>query len=85
VYNREWLRYLELKNMLDNLDCIVEAALAREESRGSHYRHDFPQTDNEKWLLNQIINKKKGRLEIRRQPPVLTKMRPPAKVEKYGL
>jgi succinate dehydrogenase/fumarate reductase flavoprotein subunit len=84
VYNREWIRYLELRNMIDNLDCIVETALAREESRGSHYRLDFPQTDNQKWVVNQIITRAGAGLAIRTQPPVLTRMRPPAKVEKYG-
>jgi len=85
IYNREWLRYLELKNMIDNLDCMVEAAISREESRGAHYRKDFPQTDNEKWVLNQIITRKDNKVQIRKTPPIITGLKPPQKVEKYGV
>jgi succinate dehydrogenase/fumarate reductase flavoprotein subunit len=85
VYNREWLRYLELRNMIDNVEGMVEAALAREESRGAHYRKDFPQTDHERWAQNQLITGgRQGGVKIRRQPPVITRVAPPKKVEKYG-
>lgn len=57
VYNREWVKALELENMLDNFVCMVEAALAREESRGAHYRKDFPQTDHRGWLVSQILTR----------------------------
>jgi L-aspartate oxidase len=39
----------ELQNMLTVASLIVEAALAREESRGVHLRTDFPRTDDEHW------------------------------------
>jgi len=39
----------ELQNMLAVARVITQAALEREESRGVHYRTDFPQLDNEKW------------------------------------
>ncbi len=57
VYNREWVKALELENMLDNLVCMVEAALAREESRGAHYRKDFPQTDHGNWVVSQVLTR----------------------------
>jgi succinate dehydrogenase/fumarate reductase flavoprotein subunit len=85
VYNREWLRCLELINMIDNLDCIVEAGLAREESRGSHYRKDFPMTDNEKWLVNQILRREGQAMRIVRRAPTVTTVKPPVKTERYGL
>ncbi len=84
VYNREWLRLLELRNMIDNLDCMVAAALPREESRGAHYRKDFPQTDNESWAANQIVARKGSEMQIGKSPPAITRMKPPAGVEKYG-
>ena len=39
----------ELQNMLIIARVMIEAALSREESRGVHFRTDFPETDNEFW------------------------------------
>ncbi|NPV52691.1 MAG: L-aspartate oxidase [Firmicutes bacterium] len=41
---------LELRNMLTLADIIVRSALTRTESRGAHFREDFPLPDDEKWL-----------------------------------
>ncbi|MFW6006980.1 MAG: L-aspartate oxidase [Bacillota bacterium] len=46
--------YWELKNMLTVAHFITRAALKREESRGGHYRKDFPEPDPE-WSKNHII------------------------------
>ncbi len=42
----------EHRNMLDVAEVIIAAATARTESRGSHYRRDFPQRDDAAWLTN---------------------------------
>ncbi|MEL6896572.1 MAG: L-aspartate oxidase [Planctomycetota bacterium] len=42
----------ELQNMLSTASLIVQSALAREESRGVHFRLDHPQPDDEKWRLH---------------------------------
>jgi len=39
----------ELQNMLTVARIIIEAALIREETRGVHYRTDFPETDDVHW------------------------------------
>ncbi len=39
----------ELQNLLLTASCMVEAALARKESRGVHFRRDFPSVDDEHW------------------------------------
>ena len=39
----------ELQNLLLTASCIVDAALARMESRGVHFRSDFPQPDDQNW------------------------------------
>ncbi|NLM21836.1 MAG: L-aspartate oxidase [Peptococcaceae bacterium] len=53
---------LELGNMLTLGLLIVKSALAREESRGGHYRSDFPLTDR-KWQKHSVI--KKGDTRVR--------------------
>ena len=49
VFNTNLMQVLELKNMLDLAETVAVGALAREESRGSHTRIDFPVRDDEKW------------------------------------
>ncbi len=45
----------ELQNLLLTASCIVDSALAREESRGVHFRSDFPMPDNESWRRHLTI------------------------------
>ncbi len=60
-----WCRYVlprqfadptgwELQNMLCVARLMIEAALARQETRGAHFRIDFPQTDNEHWRRHML-------------------------------
>ncbi|MBM4338853.1 MAG: FAD-dependent oxidoreductase [Deltaproteobacteria bacterium] len=57
AFNNELIQYFELEGMLDLAETIVEGALARKESRGSHYRGDFPERDDEHWLLHTLAHK----------------------------
>ena len=50
VFNTDLQEALELGHMLEFSKFIVVGALAREESRGAHYRDDFPNRDDEKFL-----------------------------------
>jgi succinate dehydrogenase/fumarate reductase flavoprotein subunit len=47
----------ELKNMLLNSEMKLRAALMRTESRGSHYREDYPHQDDENWLSWILISR----------------------------
>ena len=49
----------ELKNMVTVAKLITASALGREESRGAHYRSDFPSTDDKKWKRH-IVTKKEN-------------------------
>ncbi|MCM3716504.1 FAD-binding protein [Alkalihalobacillus oceani] len=51
-------RALELSNLLDVGEVMATAALLRKESRGSHYREDFPQLD-QSWNKNIILDNTK--------------------------
>jgi succinate dehydrogenase flavoprotein subunit len=50
----------EVKSSLVVCEAIIRGALTRQESRGSHYRSDFPELDDEKWKVN-IFCRKEGR------------------------
>jgi succinate dehydrogenase/fumarate reductase flavoprotein subunit len=43
---------LEVKSSLVVCEAIIRSALMRQESRGAHYRSDFPKLDDEKWKVN---------------------------------
>jgi succinate dehydrogenase / fumarate reductase flavoprotein subunit len=57
AFNNEFIQYWELKGMLHLAEVIVEGALAREESRGSHFRVDYPKRDDEHWLRHTLAFK----------------------------
>jgi succinate dehydrogenase / fumarate reductase, flavoprotein subunit len=54
VYNTDLMEAWELGAMLDCADTLVAAALARDESRGGHYREDHPLRDDEHWLRHSL-------------------------------
>jgi len=75
-YNREWIEALEIENLVTAAEMVAKAALMREESRGAHYRRDFPKTDNQNWFINIIVRQEKGRMVFDKAPVVTTIMRP---------
>ena len=52
VFNLTWQQALDMRNMLTCSELIAHGALIREESRGAHYREDFPKPDDSNWLKN---------------------------------
>ena len=57
AFNYEFIQYWELEGMLDLAEVIVEGAFARKESRGSHFRVDYPNRDDEHWLRHTFADK----------------------------
>ena len=53
IYNTNLIEFLEFKNMLELSKLILNGAMVREESRGAHFRSDFPQED-EKFKMHTI-------------------------------
>jgi succinate dehydrogenase / fumarate reductase flavoprotein subunit/fumarate reductase flavoprotein subunit len=60
-YNLAWADTLNMENYLDVSEAIVNGALAREESRGSHYRTDFPDQDDANFRCNLMLTKSEPR------------------------
>jgi len=57
MYNTELTEAVELGFLLDNAEALVAAALARDESRGGHYREDHPLRDDANWLKHSLVYK----------------------------
>ncbi len=57
TFNYELIQYLELEGMFNLTEVIIEGALARKESRGSHFRLDYPDRDDEHWLRHTMAYK----------------------------
>ena len=56
VFNYELQEALELGNMLRVAEVIVDSALQRKESRGAHFRSDYPERNDEEWLKHTFVN-----------------------------
>jgi len=54
----------EHRNLLDVAEVITEAAGLRTESRGSHYRRDYPKRDDARWLTNIFVTRPNGSLRL---------------------
>jgi succinate dehydrogenase / fumarate reductase flavoprotein subunit len=68
AYNPGWHVCLDLRNMLLIAECVAQAALAREESRGGHTREDFPEMSAEWRKVNLACRLVNGQVELTRQP-----------------
>ncbi len=60
----ELIRLLELQNMRIVAEMVCKAALKRTESRGAHFRVDYPDEDNSRWLRNIVFRKGEAGMEV---------------------
>src|SRR5438128_9474388 len=83
TFNTELTAALELSYMLDVAQTILQSALERRESRGSHQRPDYPQRDDERFLTHSLAYRAEDdspRIEYR--PVTITRWPPGKRV--YG-
>jgi succinate dehydrogenase / fumarate reductase flavoprotein subunit len=76
VFNQDVLAAIELDFMLDNAECIVVSALDRKESRGAHYRTDFPERNDDEWLKHLNVSADTDEPEISYSEVTLTQWEP---------
>ncbi|HJU09488.1 MAG TPA: FAD-dependent oxidoreductase [Candidatus Binataceae bacterium] len=61
IYNSELTSYLELGSLLNIAELVATAAAARAESRGAHFRSDFPQRNDSQWNRHTIVSQVDGK------------------------
>lgn len=79
-WNLAWQQALNIRNLVLVARLTAEAALYRQESRGAHFRRDFPELNDERWLVN-VHQRRDGEADLIWDEPVaLSRMRPEREV-----
>jgi len=75
-WNLGWQQGLDLVNELEVAQTMVAAALEREESRGAHFREDFPERRDDLWLRYVVTRRALDGVETTTRPVELARRRP---------
>ena len=75
-YNLTWHDWLNLDSLISVSHAITAAALAREDSRGAHYRSDFPESGRPEDSRYTVVRQAGGGLHIDTQPVRFTRVQP---------
>ncbi|MFX0030667.1 MAG: FAD-dependent oxidoreductase [Candidatus Hermodarchaeota archaeon] len=67
-FNYGLIRTLELRNMLDIAEATALASVWRKESRGAHFRIDYPSRNDDNYLVHTMVYRGKNGLEIKTKP-----------------
>jgi succinate dehydrogenase / fumarate reductase flavoprotein subunit len=67
-YNPGWHTALDLQHLLTVSEAVTRAAIERKESRGAHFRDDYPEKDAAAGKFNLVIRKTANGMEVRREP-----------------
>jgi len=76
IFNLELQEAFELTNMLQLAEVIVYSALQRTESRGAHFRSDYPERDDEHWLRHTLIQETPDGLKESFKPVSISRFAP---------
>jgi fumarate reductase flavoprotein subunit len=76
AFNLSWHDWLNLKSLVAASQVIAQAALARENSRGAHFREDFPESGSLEgsWYTRSRLGE--GKITIDKVPVAFTRVRP---------
>ena len=76
-FNLSWHDWMNLKSLVEASRVITQAALAREDSRGAHFRADFPEAGPlETSAYTSVTQDGAGRLAIAMKPVAFTRVKP---------
>jgi fumarate reductase flavoprotein subunit len=75
-YSNTWQDWMNLKNLILVSQSVIEAAIARENSRGAHYREDFPEAGSLEKSYYTAVSIKHQELRIQNLPVQFTMIQP---------
>jgi succinate dehydrogenase / fumarate reductase flavoprotein subunit len=75
-FNYDFIFAMELEGNLEISEAILAAAAAREESRGAHFRRDFPLRDDANWLKHSLVNWSPRGPEVTTRPVSIVRYQP---------
>ncbi len=78
-FNYELMEAIELGHQLDLSEAILISALYRKESRGAHFRSDFPARDDRNYLKHTLIFRTPKEPQVRYKPVNITRFQPEAR------
>jgi fumarate reductase flavoprotein subunit len=76
AFNLSWHDWINLKNLISVSRVIATSALAREDSRGAHFREDHPQTGDLPGSTFIVVTQTGTKLDMRREPVVFSRVIP---------
>jgi succinate dehydrogenase / fumarate reductase, flavoprotein subunit len=76
VWNTELIEAMELQSLMVVGEVILTAALHRQESRGSHYREDFPDRNDAQFLQHTLASHQPDGVELNYMPVVINQFEP---------
>ncbi len=80
VYNQNLIAAFEMRNVVELAEVVITGALERKESRGSHFRTDYPNRDDVNYLKHTIARREGDKILISYLPVKLTKWKPEPRV-----
>jgi succinate dehydrogenase / fumarate reductase flavoprotein subunit len=78
-YNTDLLDALEVESLSGLAEAILVSAISRRESRGAHYREDYPDRDDLNWLKHTLISDTTSGPVVTFKPVSITRFEPKAR------
>jgi fumarate reductase flavoprotein subunit len=75
-FNLTWMDRLNLENLVLTSRAIIAAAMAREDSRGAHFREDFPETSALETSTYTVARLKDDDIDVTAEPVIFTRLTP---------
>jgi len=63
-FNLPWIEALEVQHLVGLAEMVTRTALLRKETRGHHFRSDYPDRDDQNWLKHILIGKEKDGMNV---------------------